>query len=278
LDNYLPTIPLYDSPLSPDAWHRVRAPGGYEWWHFDAEDSQHDRRLVAVFYDGYIFDPEYQRRYLRYRRQPTLYAPPLPSEFPCVHFGIYEEKVRAHFRKQFAPSQFRGSPESPALTIGENSVEPSGDALRLTLRDQFLSAQMTFTPKFGDLSYDVEAAIELSGEKIIFHGRGFRDHRFGTEPPSRAVHGRVLLEDAMCAFQISQSPTLIEADASGVRHVEIGAYACDWQSPVPSAIQFDDLLSLLNPQLLDSLPTRAVYDAVWRGREAKALCTIIQSD
>ena len=57
-------IPLYTPPSCPDAWHQVIAPGGYEWWHFDAEDAATDTQLVASFYDGDIFDREYWRRYL----------------------------------------------------------------------------------------------------------------------------------------------------------------------------------------------------------------------
>ena len=42
----MPTLPLFAPPnahqaagASPDASHRVTAPGGYEWWHFDAPDA-----------------------------------------------------------------------------------------------------------------------------------------------------------------------------------------------------------------------------------------------
>src|SRR5687767_6539330 len=67
----MPTISLYTPPAHPDAWHQIRAPGGYEWWHFDAEDARHDRRLVAALFDGDAMDPRYVREYARYRRNPT---------------------------------------------------------------------------------------------------------------------------------------------------------------------------------------------------------------
>jgi hypothetical protein len=267
----VPIIPLFNSPPNPDAWHRVRAPGGYEWWHFDAEDSQSDRQLIVNFYDGYIFDPVYQRRYAQYLRHPTQNAPPLPSEFPCVQFALYENG-KSRFDKKFTTGKFLGSDDSPALTIGDNRVEKIGSALRLTLRDESLSAQISFTPKFShaplnvenhwivvDPLCDVDAKIQLSGEAVEFRGRGFRDHRFGAEPPPLFTQGRVLLEDAMCAFVISPSPILIEADASGIRQTQI--------------IQLDEVLSLSNPRSLDSM--QMIYDAVWRGRRGKAFCTIV---
>jgi hypothetical protein len=267
----VPTIPLYHSPTSPDAWHRVRAPGGYEWWHFDAEELEHDRRLIATFYDGYIFDPIYRRRYAQYLRHPTRHSPPLPSEFPCLRFTLFENG-RTRFSTQFTAGEFRGSDDSPALTIGENRTEQLGKALRLTLCDQAFSAEITFTPKFShtpieyslekshhwilaDPLCDVDAKIQLSGETIEFRGRGFRDHRFGTEPPSHFIHGRVLLDDAACAFHLAESSTVLEADASGIRQV-----------------QLNEVLSLLNPRPLDS--SLMIYDASWRGRKATALCEV----
>ena len=43
------------------------APGGYEWWYFDAEDREHDRQLVAILFQGFVFHPGYLRRYFKYR-------------------------------------------------------------------------------------------------------------------------------------------------------------------------------------------------------------------
>jgi hypothetical protein len=280
----VPTIPLYDSPLNPDAWHRVRSPGGYEWWHFDAQDAQHDRQLVATFYDGYIFDPDYRHRYASYLRKPTQNPPPLPSEFSCVHFAMYENG-RSRFEKYLPAARFIGSQDSPALKIGKNFIEAINNHPRLSLLDQSFSAEVSFKPVFlGDPVLktidanhhwivsnplcDVEATIELDGETIHFRGRGFGDHQFGASPPmQKSIHGRVLLDDAMCAFHISQDAILVEAGASGIEQAQIERIVRD-----PRKIQLDDLLSLSNPRVLDA--TWLIYDAIWRGRAAMALCTI----
>jgi len=287
----VPIIPLYNSPSNPDAWHRVRSPGGYEWSHFDAQDSQSDRQLIVNFYDGDVFNPVYRERYARYRRRPTQNPPPLAREFPCVHFTIYENG-RVFFNRQLAASEFVGSDDSPSLAMGKNRVEVAGDKLRLTLLDQSVSAEIIFRPvlafrpqiKTIDADHhwvianslcDVDATMDLGGEKMNFRGKGHRDHQFGTSlPTQRSVHGRVLLEDAVCAFHISQSPILIEVDASGAGQAQISRCACDWHSPIPRTIQLDEVLSLSNPRVLDSSPPRAMYDAVWRGRKATALCAI----
>src|SRR5207248_6338708 len=76
LDANMPTLPLYDpAPTNPDDPHRVAAPGGYECWRFDAEDSAANFRVVAKLWDGYAFDPAYLRRYALYRRFPTRVDP-----------------------------------------------------------------------------------------------------------------------------------------------------------------------------------------------------------
>ena len=62
-----------------DGWHAVAAPGGYEWWYFDAEDPATDTQLVAIFMEGFVFHPGYIRAYELYRRRPTRVAPPLPA-------------------------------------------------------------------------------------------------------------------------------------------------------------------------------------------------------
>src|SRR5579884_2618696 len=91
-DNEAMTIlPLVAAPpADPDAWHRVAAPGGYECWHFDAEDATGEVRLVACFWEGYPFHPQYVRRFENYLRHPTRNPPPQPREYPCVQFAIYE--------------------------------------------------------------------------------------------------------------------------------------------------------------------------------------------
>lgn len=158
-------LALHNTNSVPDAWHDVRSPGGYEWWYFDAEDPSSDRQLVAIFLDGFVFHPGYLRAYARYDRSPTRHAPPLPREFPCVYFVLYEKgAIRAQFMTQFAPADFRAGRDRPEVTIGPNRFDVSADGiLRLRLRgtpwkltwqgpklleEQTLSAELSFTPVF----------------------------------------------------------------------------------------------------------------------------------
>src|SRR5688500_2921934 len=66
------------------ASHRVRSPGGYEWWHVEACDASADLVVRIDLFDGDPFNPAYRRAYARYRRRPTRVAPPVPGDFPNV--------------------------------------------------------------------------------------------------------------------------------------------------------------------------------------------------
>src|SRR5438552_19100904 len=98
----MPTLPLYTSTSVPDAWHNVTAPGGYEWWYFDAEDVANDRQIVAILLDGFVIHAGYLRAFARYRRWPTWLAPRLLRWYRCANFVEYERgKILAQFMRQF---------------------------------------------------------------------------------------------------------------------------------------------------------------------------------
>jgi carotenoid 1,2-hydratase len=161
----MPTLPLYTSPSHPDAWHNVTAPGGYEWWYFDAEDVANDRQIVAILLDGFIFHPKYLRDYAWYRWFPTHIAPPLPRWFRCAYFVVYERgRILSQFMRQYPSSEFEAQTDRPGVVLGSNQFHLDADSrLRLRLRgtpwkltwqgpqhltSQMLAAEFAFTPKF----------------------------------------------------------------------------------------------------------------------------------
>ena len=160
----MPTVPLLTPTPVPDAWHAVTAPGGYEWWYFDAEDAAADVRVVAILFEGFVFHPGYLRAYARYRRRPTRVAPPVPGDFPCAYLVVYRgSAIVAQFMTQFPPSAFAASAGRVDVTVGPNRLgaDPDG-TLRLsltgtpwaltgrgprTLVGQTLSAELAFRPR-----------------------------------------------------------------------------------------------------------------------------------
>lgn len=132
----MPTLPLLiDNPIL-DASHRVAAPGGYEWWYFDAEDQASQLRIVAIFLDGFVFHPGYLRAYGRYRRHPTRIAPPLAREYPCAYFVVYQgERIVKQLMCQYAPADFRAKSDRPDVVLASNQFHRADDgSLNIRLR------------------------------------------------------------------------------------------------------------------------------------------------
>ena len=154
---------LTPTPVA-DAWHQVAAPGGYEWWYFDAEDAAIDLRVVVILFQGFVFHPGYLRAYGRYRRRPTKVPPPTAADYPCDYFIAYRGgKILAQFMTQVAPAAFAAAADRVDVTVGPNRLVKDDDGtLRLTLSGtpwaltgrgpqalvgQTLSAELAFRPR-----------------------------------------------------------------------------------------------------------------------------------
>jgi hypothetical protein len=241
----MPTLPLYTPPAVPDACHRVIAPGGYEWWHFDAEGPSGDVVLVVRLGVGFLFPPDYLRSYGRYRRRPTRHPPPLPDDYPAVQCLVFQGGRLlagdvAHSRRE----EFSASERRPQVRVGRSEFVREGDGLlRLRLcctggpgptsrsptveldlrpslphRPHEIAAGADAVPHrwiVADPLCDAEARIVLPGDRgaagreIRFTGRGYHDHAYGTQPfclhPVRWVRGRILLPAGALAFRVDGS-------------------------------------------------------------------------
>ena len=158
-------IPMLTRTPVADAWHAVTAPGGYEWWYFDAEDATSDVRVVAILFQGFVFHPGYLRAYGRYLRRPTKVVPPTAADYPCAYFVVYRgTAIVAQFMTQVEPAAFAASADRVDVTVGRNRLRRDDDGtLRLSLAGtpwvltgrgpqalsgQTLSAELAFRPRF----------------------------------------------------------------------------------------------------------------------------------
>jgi carotenoid 1,2-hydratase len=244
----MPTLPLYVLPATPDAWHRVRAPGGYEWWYFDAEDAANDIQIVGILFEGFVFHSGYLRRYSRYRLRPTWFAPPLPRAYPCAYFMVYRQgRVVAQFTTQYPTGEYEVSDSSVNVRIGPNTLGRQEDgSYRLHFEGVSkthakLHADLTFRPRWTHSSHertslsrqlagaehhwiiaaplcDVQGVLGVGGVDgtIPFSGRGYHDHNYGTGPLAPAVgrwmRGRILLPGWAISFQWAKPCSPAQAD------------------------------------------------------------------
>lgn len=130
----LPSLPMLQEPRHPDAWRQVIAPGGYEWWYFDAQSTDGRTRVVATFSEGFAFHSAYLRQYDRFLRRPSKIRPPLPSEFPCACFAVYRDgRLAGQFLTQFPPAAFSAATDRPEVLIGPNRMEMDDEGYQLHL-------------------------------------------------------------------------------------------------------------------------------------------------
>ena len=123
------SLPMYRPNPVADAAHRVTAPGGYEWWYFDAEDVANDRQLVAIYLNGFVFHPGYLRAWKRWRRRPTRHPPPRPGEFACAYFVLYERgRIATQFITQIAPDALRFDEARVNIAMGPNTLKKQNHA------------------------------------------------------------------------------------------------------------------------------------------------------
>lgn len=130
----MPTLPLFAPNPIADASHAVRAPGGYEWWYFDAEDRATDTQIVAIYLHGFIFHPGYLRAYKKFIRRPTKTPPPLPDDFACMYFVVYRGgKILTQSMTHYPASQYAAARDRVDVGIGPNRLTKETGAQPLKL-------------------------------------------------------------------------------------------------------------------------------------------------
>jgi hypothetical protein len=295
------------APEHADGSHHVRSPGGYEVWHFYAEDSAGKLRAAIGFHDGFALHPEYVNRYAAYRRHPTRNAPPTASEYPYLQIRISEDgKLLAESSIQFPPKSFLAGDDGSQV-LGTNRVEFNRDEIKLTISDRgnSLSAEFSFRPILepaGTKSFSalnsgesehhwiparplcqVQGEIRAGNRAISFSGLGQHNHYYGTEPilwqRNRSMRGSVLFPHAAVMFQSADDRAIVlMVDQSGIRTIDDVPLEIEWKRfliirpPQPVAMRFGERLIIRNPRVVATLPgqIQLLFDAYIDGEQATA--------
>jgi hypothetical protein len=278
-------LPLFDSPVAPNASHRVRAPGGYEIWRFAAHDPASQTWFNASFHEGFP-SHDYIRRYLRYRRRPTRVAPPLPQESAVLCVSVYARGRMSHYAVRFDPHAL--------LFDSDGSSRLSARNTALRFRPRCLHAPIESSAPPNDAGAEthrwlvshglcnVDGVIDLAGSTIPFAGSGFHDHRYGTAPilyPS--LSGSLFLKGKAFSFQTT-SRTAVATFASDSTTLEDNLPAGAWRGRTgwglayPRSIRLKEEVIMANPRAADSHPrsARIVYEADSFGGRGIAICEI----
>jgi len=306
----VPTLPLLATPADPtdiDAPRHVAAPGGYEWWHFEAFDPVADLRVSATLFDGNPFHPGYLYRYAAYRRFPTRVRPPVPSEYPAVSLAIYRHgRCKAHQDWRHPPGSCTATPAS--VRIGRDGfarLEDGGVRLTigqladLTFHPTTLAAPRlrTFAPAVSvrdghgwvvsNPACAVEGDLKVGRRHVKFDGVGYQDHQWGAEPIALAarrwfwactwLQGRaVVVTEVVPMTGASAGPRIIDAEESGSAAWDARTA---WRMPIPSSVDFGNALRLDTPYVVESSPVSAqlYYRArVGGGAATTALAHVVE--
>ncbi|HEX8322428.1 MAG TPA: hypothetical protein VF595_00820 [Tepidisphaeraceae bacterium] len=192
---------MFTPNLLADASHDVRAPGGYEWWYFDAEDPATDTQIVAIYLHGFIFHPGYLRAYARYVRRPTKTLPPLPGDFACMYFVVYRGgRILHQFMTQVPPNAYAAARDAVDVTVGPSTLTRDADGLKLriegtpwkltgrgpqTLVDQRLHADLTFAPSLPHAPQE---------RRFLSRAMTGADHHWVIASPLCDVRGEIRLD------------------------------------------------------------------------------------
>jgi hypothetical protein len=304
----MPTLQLFDTnPSMADGSHRVRSPGGYESWRFDAIDPSQDVRISVAFHDGYVLHPDYVRRFNAYRRRPRSHAPPVPSEYPCLVVSAYlgqKELINSTISYPPRSLQLAGN----RLGLGDNSTDFRGNKRTIHLAGSEISAELAIEPLFP-INFDkqigdgvehhwrcvpvcrVWGKIQNRSEGINFDGYGQENHLYGSGPPTgtagRWIRGQVLFPRAAVNFLAADEKAIaVVSDESGVRQMDESRIIANWDRgsiwslAYPSSIDFGSWLTLRNPRTALGTPANLElrYDAYVDGQQTTAWVEIEYPD
>jgi hypothetical protein len=290
-------VKLLRPPEFADGSHQIGSPGGYECWHFYAEDASQNVRAAAAFHDGFATHPEYVRRYAAYRRSPTRNAPAVPSEFPCVQVGVFEEGKRLETWTTYFPAgSFRA--EGSGIGIGSSRADFRAQEIVVAISEARQSIELNFrptTPAAPELSYgpngehrwiparprcEVEGKIQIAGRDLSIRGIGQHNHWYGTAPvPGRWVRGSVLLHESAVMFHgAGDQAIVIGAKESAEYAIERAPFIAEWKAGLldgmshPSTMNIGERLVLRNGRIIWQIEgqLKLIYDAYIDGEQATA--------
>ena len=245
-----------------DAWHRVTAPGGFEYWHFDAVGTGLSAgvQIEAAIFDGCPLDGAYQRRYAAYRRWPTHVRPPVAREYPGAFLAVYRQgRPAVQWLTRFAPGSIRASSEDLDVALGSCRAVAQSDGVHLRMtcnRIKSAGCELVFEPAtfpetiqhalasrgeaalehrwiVGSLACRASGYVEHAGQRIEFTGIGYRDHFFATAPPPGCwLWGRVVSQEHSTAFWLTGTGKKVAAfvmDGDGIVRVSHAAELSDFR-------------------------------------------------
>lgn len=187
-------------------------PGSYEWWYFDAADTQDKWHIVVIYYDGCPFSTAYNRMLDDQPGQARAAA------HPAITVSLYfEGRPVFYSTSEYPPARagFSNTIEQLSddiaqikLNIGDNALSLQHDRRRGELRHHLsldeklpsgdrLSGELVFTsPAIPESLFAAGKAEENAPKAPVSAGHGWN-----LTQPRAAVRARLELESALKGWQ-----------------------------------------------------------------------------
>lgn len=206
-----------------EAWHRLDAPGSYEWWYFDAEDESEGISVVFIWFAGFAFSPYYLSHYEEWKAR-RRDDQPYPLDYGGFSFQFYQDgRETINFIKEGGREFFASEDGGIGVRFEGNRFvyDPQRDEYRLSIdfsfpaRDRSVQASFSFRPlhRFDyHLDTDLHDSVDFRHQWVLsvpkaevlglldiksltsdkrqvlqFKGRGYHDHNLGTVPMYESI-------------------------------------------------------------------------------------------
>ncbi len=187
-----------------DAWHRLRQPGAYEWWYFDALSEDREYGLVAIWFCGIPFSPDYNAHFEAYERGRAL--PPDPCDYAAFSFALYHRgRPIAYALVEY--DTFTASTTRPMVSTGRNllTYDPATATYHLNVDVDLtevttpipvaIGRRLTGTFSFRNLNENwLSPEVMVSSQGGMEHALG--THTWNLVAPVCATHGALEITGA----------------------------------------------------------------------------------
>lgn len=187
-----------------DAWHALRQPGAYEWWYFDALSDDQEYGLVAIWFCGMPFSPDYNSHIDRHRRHPESVPPPDPCDYGAFSFALYHRgRTIAYSLVEYDADDFAASTAHPEVRTGRNRFTYDSDTATYRLVVDVPLTEVTtgipvalgrrLTGSFAFQNRTPNWLSDADADRLNRPGRASATHTWNLVAPVCAVRGAATL-------------------------------------------------------------------------------------
>jgi carotenoid 1,2-hydratase len=257
-------------------WHDQRESGAYEWWYLDALSDDGSTAIVAIWFAGLPFSPDYLTDHERGRAPSAL-------DHVAMFAAVYRDGRQVCYTlNRYPRTAFEASRDALQVRIGPNLLAVRDDVLEARLDVPLLGgsrltgqlalarpgARSLEALTGGEAGADhmwnplepdcrVDGRFEYAGVAVDpFRGRAYVDHNYGRRPLTEGIKrwhwGRAHLDGATVVYYHTEPETgrdatllaVVDGGAASTVDADARFAAADWRRRIlcpryPTVVRLD---------------------------------------